>query len=115
MRSLRGRLALLYAGPFVMSGLVVLAVAVSTVQGSNTVPAGQGGPGADSTSGGPGVGGLLLAGAIGVGALVALGSALGWMVAGRFLRPLRTITATAREISARNLHRRLALGGREDE
>ncbi len=32
---------------------------------------------------------------------------LGWLIAGRFLRPLRTITATARDISASNLHRRL--------
>ena len=36
-------------------------------------------------------------------------SALGWLIAGRVLRPLRTITATARDISARNLNQRLAL------
>ena len=36
---------------------------------------------------------------------------IGWLVAGRFLRPLRTITATARDISANNLNRRLALTG----
>ena len=40
---------------------------------------------------------------------------LGWLVAGRALRPLRTITNTAREISASNLHRRLALEGPDDE
>ncbi|TAK64721.1 MAG: HAMP domain-containing protein [Dehalococcoidia bacterium] len=40
---------------------------------------------------------------------------LGWIVAGRVLRPLRTITSAAREISANNLHERLALGGPEDE
>jgi signal transduction histidine kinase len=40
---------------------------------------------------------------------------LSWMIAGRFLRPLRTMNATAREISASNLHRRLALAGPEDE
>lgn len=40
---------------------------------------------------------------------------LGWVVAGRVLRPLRVITATAREISASNLHRRLALRGPDDE
>jgi signal transduction histidine kinase len=45
--------------------------------------------------------------------LVAL--ALGWLIAGRFLRPLRTITATARDISASNLSRRLGLVGRDDE
>ena len=40
---------------------------------------------------------------------------LGWIVAGRALQPLRTITATARDISANNLHRRLALDGPDDE
>jgi signal transduction histidine kinase len=40
---------------------------------------------------------------------------LGWVIAGRALRPLRTITETAREISASNLHRRLALDGPDDE
>jgi signal transduction histidine kinase len=48
-----------------------------------------------------------------VAALVAL--ALGWWIAGRLLRPLRTITATARDISATNLHQRLGLDGPDDE
>ncbi|NBE95125.1 HAMP domain-containing protein [Nonomuraea sp. KC401] len=41
--------------------------------------------------------------------------ALGWIVAGRILSRLRTITAAARDISATNLHRRLALDGPGDE
>jgi two-component system sensor histidine kinase VanS len=41
--------------------------------------------------------------------------ALGWLVAGRVLRPLRTITATTRQISERNLNERLALSGPHDE
>jgi signal transduction histidine kinase len=40
---------------------------------------------------------------------------LGWLVAGRVLRPLRTITDATRDISATNLHRRLALEGPDDE
>ncbi|WP_433221206.1 sensor histidine kinase [Microtetraspora malaysiensis] len=40
---------------------------------------------------------------------------LGWIVAGRILRRLRTIVATAREISATDLHRRLAFDGPADE
>ena len=48
-------------------------------------------------------------------ALSALSLGSGWLIAGRFLRPLRTITATARDISASNLSRRLALGRRDDE
>jgi signal transduction histidine kinase len=50
---------------------------------------------------------------LGVMAVVSL--ALGWAVAGRVLRPLRTITAAARDISVTNLHQRLSLGGPDDE
>jgi signal transduction histidine kinase len=46
-------------------------------------------------------------------AVLALG--VGWLIAGRVLRPLRTITAAARDISARNLHQRLAVDGPDDE
>ncbi len=49
-------------------------------------------------------------------AIVAAASmALGWLLAGRVLRPLQVITAAARELSATNLHERLALGGPDDE
>ena len=41
--------------------------------------------------------------------------ALGWLVAGRVLRPLRAMTATTRQISERNLNERLALPGPRDE
>ncbi len=40
---------------------------------------------------------------------------LGWFAAGRVLRPVREITATARTISAGNLHQRLARRGPNDE
>jgi hypothetical protein len=40
---------------------------------------------------------------------------LGWLVAGRVLAPLRTITATAERISERNLGERLAMTGPRDE
>ena len=40
---------------------------------------------------------------------------LGWLVAGRVLRPLRVMTTTTRQISERNLHERLALAGPDDE
>lgn len=49
-------------------------------------------------------------------AIVTLASiALGWLVAGRVLRPLRAMTATTRRISQHNLHERLALAGPRDE
>ncbi len=41
--------------------------------------------------------------------------ALGWLVAGRGLRPLAVITAAARRISASSLDQRLALRGPDDE
>lgn len=41
--------------------------------------------------------------------------ALAWWLAGRALRPLRQITATANAISATNLHERLDLAGPDDE
>jgi signal transduction histidine kinase len=40
---------------------------------------------------------------------------LGWLVAGRMLGKLRTITAAARSVSASSLHARLALEGPDDE
>ena len=51
--------------------------------------------------------------AVAIMAVVSLG--LGWLIAGRFVRPLRSIITTARDISASNLHRRLGLRGRGDE
>jgi signal transduction histidine kinase len=51
--------------------------------------------------------------ALAIMAVVAIG--LGWLVAGRVLRPLRTMTITAQRITARNLHERLALTGPDDE
>jgi signal transduction histidine kinase len=45
----------------------------------------------------------------------ALALVLSWWLAGRLLQPLRTITATAQDISATNLHQRLHLEGADDE
>jgi signal transduction histidine kinase len=47
--------------------------------------------------------------------MAAVSVLLGWWFAGRVLRPLRTITERAREISARNLNERVALAGPDDE
>jgi signal transduction histidine kinase len=41
--------------------------------------------------------------------------AVGWWLAGRMLRPLHRITATARRLSLSNLHERIALAGPRDE
>jgi signal transduction histidine kinase len=58
---------------------------------------------------------LLIASGIALAIMAALSIWVGWVIAGRALRPLRTITDAAREISASNLHRRLALTGPDDE
>jgi signal transduction histidine kinase len=58
---------------------------------------------------------LLIASLIALGIMVAISVLLGWLFAGRSLRPLRLITATARRISEDNLHERLALAGPADE
>jgi signal transduction histidine kinase len=58
---------------------------------------------------------LLVQSAIALAVMTVLSGALGWLVAGRVLRPLRSITARAQRISAHNLHERLALDGADDE
>ena len=47
--------------------------------------------------------------------VLALAAILGWIVAGRVLRPLHRITAAARSASERNLSARVALQGPRDE
>jgi signal transduction histidine kinase len=53
--------------------------------------------------------------AIILAAMIGASVLLGWFAAGRILRPLRVMTTTARQISERNLHQRLALAGPDDE
>lgn len=105
MLSLRMRLALLYAAVFFATGLVLFVVPFFSVE--SVKRAGSPGPASSSVSAGP-----LISRpeALVVLAVVSLG--LGWLIAGRLLRPLRLITASAREISATNLSRRLNLGER---
>src|SRR6202042_2559741 len=58
---------------------------------------------------------LLVNSGIALAIATVLAVAAGWLVAGRMLRPIRTITRTARKISATSLHERLALDGPDDE
>ncbi|GAA4679337.1 hypothetical protein Prum_044150 [Phytohabitans rumicis] len=58
---------------------------------------------------------LLQWGALALGGVAVVGVYLGWLVAGRTLRPIQQITATARRVADRNLHERIALGGPRDE
>ena len=58
---------------------------------------------------------LLLQSGIALAIMTVVSIGLGWLVAGRVLRPLRTITAAVRGISETNLHQRLVLAGPDDE
>jgi signal transduction histidine kinase len=121
-RTLQLRLTAFYGGLFLISGIVLLAipnVLARAAPGSvEVVPAGPPFPlrkavllqqhGADIHA-------QLVFSLLALVLMVAASFGLGWVVAGRVLRPLRFITATAREISASNLHRRLALQGTDDE
>ncbi|NBE84772.1 HAMP domain-containing protein [Micromonospora sp. NEAU-HG-1] len=50
-----------------------------------------------------------------IAVLTVVSVAAGWWLAGRLLRPLRHITATAHRLSLSNLHERIALTGPHDE
>jgi signal transduction histidine kinase len=110
-RSLRLRLALLYGGAFVALVGAVLAVSGLLVRSAS-----------QSVNGGPGTSHNFFSGhqfewspALVFLAAVLVAVVVGWLIAGRFLRPLRTITGAARDISASNLSRRLSITGRDDE
>jgi signal transduction histidine kinase len=136
-RSARLRLTLLYAGMMLITGTLVLAFVLVFSGSSSHIavaqPVGPSGlllnPGASPVPVPrvPLFGDIvsrqqsadqarLLAGSWFALAVATAASALfGWIAAGRVLRPLRTITTTARNISAGSLHQRLALAGPNDE
>jgi signal transduction histidine kinase len=58
---------------------------------------------------------LLFEYVLALGAMTMISVAAGWLLAGRALRPLRDITATARRVSGQNLGERIALSGPADE
>jgi signal transduction histidine kinase len=120
-RTIRVRLAVLFFAVFLASGAALLAVTVAVWEGRTgahvvRAPAGSllhpaigiGQQNVDRHQ-------LLIASGIALAIMGGLSLALGWLVAGRFLRPVRTITTTTREISATSLHERLNLTGPDDE
>ncbi len=58
---------------------------------------------------------LLVNSGIALAIVAVLALLAGWLIAGRMLRPIRTITGKARRISSTSLHERLALDGPQDE
>ena len=61
------------------------------------------------------LGHLLVYSLVGLGVVTAASGGLGWLMAGRALRPVSTITAAARRASERHLGERLAMQGPRDE
>jgi signal transduction histidine kinase len=143
-RTVRLRLTLLYGGLFLVSGAMLLAITYllfRSATGINliVVPTGSAGPDspkhlldnpevaryvrqvAESRLAqvehgrGAELHQLLVQSGIALAIMTVVSIALGWVVAGRVLRPLRAMTAAARQISERNLHERLALSGPRDE
>jgi signal transduction histidine kinase len=131
--TLRMRLTVLYGALFSASIVAVVACAEvlwpNLLRAHSSQQAPPGTPGTPGTPGSPGSpAGPALAGSAGLGthslsvesavfvlAVIAGSLLLGWVIAGRNLRPLQAIIATSRDISARNLHERLALTGPRDE
>jgi len=58
---------------------------------------------------------LLVESLLALGVVGLAGGGLGWAMAGRALRPIHQITATARRVADRSLHERIALEGPRDE
>ncbi len=58
---------------------------------------------------------LVIESSIALAIMAIISGALGWVVAGRALAPLRTMTAATQQMSEANLHERLAMEGPPDE
>lgn len=132
-RTVRLRFTLLYAGLFLVSGIALLVLTNLLAGERVAVTAPVRSPPAEQTSLAAAqelIHGLLaqlseleavrsrqlLAGSlIALAVMVVVSVVLGVIVASRVLRPLRTITAATRQISAENLHERLAVPGPADE
>ena len=128
-RTVRLKLALLYGFAFTISGALLLGITIALVVGfhqssSSLISSARPGPPGTSahiqtsvvaSSQHADLQLLFGMSAIALAVMAAASVWFGWVVAGRVLRPLRTITAAAREISASSLDRRLALEGPDDE
>jgi signal transduction histidine kinase len=126
--TLRGRMALLYAALICTSGIAVLGVTYllapgllqhrswrsaphQPLPGTGTVKAGHSSGIFSAFIGSE----SFRAAVVAVVIMAIISLALGWLIAGRFVRPLRTIITAAQDISASNLHRRLGIRGQGDE
>lgn len=142
-RTVRLRLTLLYSGLFLVSGALLIAlvyalVAVSPFPGHPPLPPEPdppvlaGLPGPPPTVPSPPVietdladqldrqrtedlRQLLISSGLALAVMTGVSVVLGWLMAGRVLHPIGTMTATVRRISADNLDQRLHADGPDDE
>jgi signal transduction histidine kinase len=121
-RSVRARLTALYSVLFLLSGAVLLAItggvgaSVSEVTHANSTAQGGTRPSAEAANIHAAVSHSLIVGsAVALGIMTVASLVLGWIVAGRVLRPLREMTAATQRISEDNLHERLGMPGPADE
>jgi signal transduction histidine kinase len=143
-RTVRLRLTALYGGLFLVCGAALLAITYLLVAGFPAALSGRpfgafGPPSRDLPSRPPcppsqgfsrlqsclhaialaqqsaDLHGLLIRSGIALLIMAVLSIWLGWLMAGRVLRPLQVITSTTRQISEENLHERLTLPGPLDE
>lgn len=123
-RSARLRLTLMYSGMFLLLGTGVVVIILLLAGNATLVQTrvSQAVPGRGpvihevTTQQAPAdVARLLAVSWLTLAVTAAASAVLGWFAAGRVLRPLREMTATARTISAGNLHQRLAARGPDDE
>ncbi len=119
-RTARLRLTLLSGALFLLSGATLLAVIYGLFLfvrsgGSGSARSGRSSGAAATAQRFADQHDLLTACAIGLVIVAVFALLLGWFVAGRMLRPVTAITATARRISATNLDERLRLDGADEE
>ncbi len=121
-RSVRARLTVLYSALFLLSGAVLLAItggvgaSVWSVTHASSAAPGSTQPPAEAAHIQAAVSHSLIVGsAVALGVMTVVSLVLGWIVAGRVLRPLREMTAATQRISEDNLHERLAMPGPGDE
>jgi signal transduction histidine kinase len=138
--TVRGRLTLLYGSVFLASGIALLSITYILVDDAIRRFAGVPVPARHTPGSSPlhqmkaasvrvpaalsrllqaqrtlDLHSLLLGSSIALGVMTVVSVLAGWLIAGRILRPLRTITNTARHISQDSLGQRLALQGPRDE
>jgi signal transduction histidine kinase len=120
--TIRLRLTLLYAGVFLLAGAALLTVSYVLVRNNLTAEnVSISAPGDDVRRAvqhevaSDALHHLRIQYALALAAMTALSVLLGWVLAGRALRGLQQITATARRVSQDTLDERIALEGPHDE